>query len=98
MSSSKYYFINETANFKLNKVNNLIVDMNTKLSDLKPGDLVITAEIHRVIKVEDEEHITCVDVKPLCQACNPDPCGHEYIKELGWGQQSIAKIINKELK
>ena len=82
------------------------VQTDTKLSDLKVGDLVITAEIHRVthISTADEcgpydknkrTNIFVTNVKPQCGSCKSSKCKHERVMTVGWGQQCIQKIIEE---
>ena len=61
----------------------IIVKYPTRLKDLKVGDIVITAELHQVKKIERRNYITCTDIN------EPYP----YIKLLGWGQQGILKVV-----
>jgi hypothetical protein len=72
----------ETKRFRVS--DEIVVLGHTKLSDLKPGDLVMTAEIMEVIKVKSRGFITCT-----IMAGRNAPC----VKELGWGQQSVLKVI-----
>ena len=81
----------------------ILVKGDTKLSDLKVGDLVMTAEIGRITKIGSGSRryqdkgtktaIYVVDVKPRCSTCKQKPCNHERIMTIGWGQQECAKII-----
>jgi len=81
----------------------ILVKGDTKLSDLKVGDLVITAEIARIVKVDrgphgyydkgEKTYIHVVTVRPRCETCGKKKCVHEYIKTVGWGQQEIAKVL-----
>ncbi len=76
------------------KMKTILVNAKTRLKDLKEGDLVITAELHRVKKIEGRNCIEVVDVEPACSVCKPaSSCDHRFIKELGWGQHSIAKVV-----
>jgi hypothetical protein len=61
----------------------VVVLPHTKKSDLKPGDLVVTAEIMEVRKVMRKDFIECVNVG--------EQCG--FIKHVGWGQQGIMKVV-----
>ena len=77
----------------LNKT--LFVKTDTKSSDLTVGDLVITAEIHRVKEIRQDGSVEVVTVKPGCHYCDTNgfECEHSHIMEVGWGQLSVAKII-----
>lgn len=70
---------------KLVKIGKVItVKYPTRLKDLKVGDIVITAELHQIKKIENRNYITCTQIG------EPYP----YIKHLGWGQQGLLKIID----
>lgn len=70
---------------KLAKISKkIIVKYPTQLKDLKVGDIVITAELHQIKKIEGRNHIICTDIG------EPFP----YIKHLGWGQQGILKVLD----
>lgn len=90
------------------KMKTMRVLLNTRLKDIKVGDLVITAELHRVTainkpwyvgsktKKEDKTVISVVSVKPRCGFCRDKgkrKCCHEYMMEIGWGQHNIAKVL-----
>ena len=69
---------------KLAKISKkIIVKYPTYLKDLKVGDIVITAELHRIKKIEGRNFITCTSIG--------EP--HPYVKQTGWGQQGILKVI-----
>ncbi len=70
----------------------ILVDGDTRLKDLKVGDLVMTAEIHRVAKIKSKSSIVVTDYRPQCEVCGP-VCCHESIMNIGWGQHSIAKVL-----
>ena len=77
-------------------IKEIVVKGNTRLADLKEGDLVMTAEIHRVVSVNGINSIVVGQHTPRCRVCelqDKDECTHPYVKSLGWGQQSIAKIL-----
>ena len=74
---------------------------DTKVKDLKVGDLVMTGEIMRIVKIvpqrkryhqEGGTWLCCVIVKPRCSICRGKPCIHEFIKTIGCGQQCIQKV------
>ena len=77
----------------MSKMKKILVDGNTRLKDLRIGDLVMTAEIYRVDNVKNSDLIEVSEDKPQCEVCGPGRCAHQCIKTLGWGQQSIAKIL-----
>jgi len=87
------------------KSKTIIVKRDTKLKDLKVGDYVITGEIARVTKIGDrwrgyydkgvKTDIHVVTVLPQCGVCGKKKCLHEYIKSVGYGQQSILKVLSK---
>ena len=62
----------------------IVVKYPTHLKDLKVGDIVITAELHQIKKIEGRNHITCTEIG------EPYP----YIKHTGWGQQGLLKVIS----
>ena len=64
------------------------------LEGIKPGDLVITAEIHRVVKRfgSHKGSWAVVDVHPVCGTCKTRKCFHERIMHEGYGQQGIMKL------
>ena len=78
-----------------------LVQTDTKASDLKPGDLVVTAEIHRVEGPFDKgnpDDFLVTAVLPICPACKKVPCAHRHVMSAGrHGQQSILKIINPDV-
>jgi len=64
----------------------------TRLKDLKPGDVVITMEMHVVgkDKKREKDWIECTKfdhIKGKAKLC-------PYIAELGMGQQCVAKVLN----
>jgi hypothetical protein len=71
------------------------VKKNTTLKDLKVGDLVMTGELAVVRKINGRKWIKVTSIKPQCSCCKSRKCGHEYIKSVGWGQQSVLKVISK---
>ena len=78
----------------------ITIKADTKLSDLKVGDLVMTAEIHRITKIDkqckgERTDIRVVDVRPQCGTCGKHTCKHEHFMWLGWGQHKIAKILKR---
>jgi hypothetical protein len=87
----------------MSKRKTIKVLMDTKLSDLKVGDLVITAELHRVEAIGDPErgyydrggktNISVSQVKPQCGACKKQRCEHTRVMTVGWGQHCIAKVL-----
>ena len=78
-------------------VKKLLENFDTK-PNLKAGDLVLTAEIHRVVEVDwngNKNDIEVLHVFPECTTCkNPDECGHTAIKLLNrkGGQQVLMKL------
>jgi hypothetical protein len=68
---------------------------NTKVSDLKVGDLVITAEMHRVTGINSDGSVEVITVKPKCEYCVKHDCNcdHRHHMYVGWGQLGIAKVI-----
>ena len=77
-------------------VKTLLEKFDTK-PNLKAGDLVLTAEIHRVVEVHEHE-VEVVHVFPECRVCKKsghDECdGHTAIKDLNskGGQQVLMKL------
>ncbi len=61
----------------------ITVKYPTRLKDLKVGDIVITAELHQIRKIEGRNLITCTEIGEI----------YPYIKHIGWGQQGIMKVI-----
>lgn len=73
----------------------ITVKADTRLKDLKAGDLVMTAELMRVVKVRRGNRVDVVNVKPQCRVCGQG-CTHEFIRHIGWGQHGIVKVIERE--
>jgi len=61
---------------------------------IKRGDLLITAEIHRVKRVRKDGLLDVVTVSEECCACNGE-CQHERVMSRVWGQQGAMKIKTK---
>jgi hypothetical protein len=76
---------------KLNK-EGWILPKVAKLRDLKVGDIVATAEIFTVVKINDSTSIEVVELLPACYACKVGECGHVYVKEIGYGQQGLFLV------
>lgn len=71
------------------KVDSIIqVKYPTHLKDLKPGDIVITAELHEVKEIEGRDCISVTDIG------EPFP----HVMSLGWGQHCILKVIGGVIK
>ena len=70
----------------------MVVQLGTKLKDLKVGDLVTTAEVHRVVKVRDAEWIEVAPVLPQCSVCGKK-CLHTHVMHVGYGQQGVLKVL-----
>ncbi len=70
----------------------ILVKADTKLADIKEGDVVMTGELHEVVKI-DGNHLHVVQVRPRCETCGSRKCSHRYIKRVGWGQQSVQKVL-----
>lgn len=83
------------------KRNIIKIKANTKLSDLKVGDLVMTGELMRVEVVEkktkrNEFNIVVSHVRPRCGTCfGKRKCQHYCGKYVGWGQQGIQKVLSR---
>lgn len=68
-----------------------------KLAGFKNGDLVVTAEIHRITdrnwgrRHSNRRSMEVVTVWPECQSCYPQECQHKRIMSAGrsGGQQGI---------
>lgn len=83
------------------KTKKITVLANTRLKDLKVGDLVMTAEVMRVVQIFKPHErwesggwpLLVTDVKPQCSCCKSSKCGHESFKHLGWGQQGAVKVL-----
>jgi hypothetical protein len=75
------------------KTQTLLVKKNTKLKDIKVGDIVMTGELHVVREIRGKNWIAVTQLKPQCGCCKSKRCGHQYIKSIGWGQQSVLKVI-----
>ncbi|HUX01419.1 MAG TPA: hypothetical protein VMY35_10620 [Phycisphaerae bacterium] len=77
-----------------------LVQKVTRTADLKPGDLVITAEVHRVAGPHEEGNksdFRVADILPRCPTCKGRRCCHEHIMSAGrFGQQCILKIIDPD--
>lgn len=74
----------------------ITLKVDTELKDLKPGDLVMTAELHKVKKVRDEGWIEVVPVLPKCTLdCCKRECKHRHIMHIGYGQQGVLKVIRR---
>ena len=80
----------------MNMKKTIKVIMESKFEDIKKGDLVITGEIHRVVKVfnTEEKSFSVVTIKPKCDVCfkHKHKCNHQRVMSLGYGQQSFLKI------
>lgn len=85
-------------------IKTILVKADTELSDLKVGDLVMTAELHKIVKINNPGHskycvgrqetnFLVVDVLPHCDSCGRHQCKHEHFKWLGWGQHCLAKVL-----
>ena len=72
------------------------VKEDTKFEDISEGDLVITGEIHRVVKLFDSQDNSFLVkvVKPEC-SCLAKICKHTYSMKVGYGQNSFLKILEK---
>ena len=72
--------------------NVLQIQTITKLTDLKPGTVVITMEMHVVggDKKREKDWINCTEFDHEKGKAKPWP----YIKQLGMGQQCVAKVLN----
>jgi len=68
---------------------------NTKVSDLKVGDLVMTAEMHHVTGINSDGSVEVITVKPNCEYCVKHDCNcdHRHHMYVGWGKLGIAKVI-----
>ena len=70
----------------------LIVQTITRLADIKPGDIVVTMELHVVGEDYEmrKDWIRCTEFDHIKNEAKIWP----YIKTLGVGQQSVAKVLN----
>ena len=73
--------INDKPKAKIEKV--IQVKCPTHFKDIKVGDIVITAELHKIISIKNRNFIECTDVGGV----------HGCIKHLGWGQQGLLKVV-----
>jgi len=76
------------------------VRVNSSPQSLKKGDLVITFEIHKVVKKfngDEPNEFSVVGVLPGCTVlnCKKHGCGHEYIMKTGIGQRGITKLLKR---
>jgi hypothetical protein len=61
-------------------------------SGFKRGDLVVTAEIHRVHKVKPDGKMEVSTVYPVCEVCQKNgypECVHRHIVSPGPGQHGV---------
>jgi len=75
----------------------ITLNLDTKKKDLKPGDLVMTCQLMRVVKIVDSDSypLRCVDVRPQCGVCKKKTCAHECCKYAGYGQQGVLKVLRR---
>lgn len=63
---------------------------------IKPGDYVVTAEIHQVAKVEGKDFLHVNTVLPACQ-CGAKKCKHLRIMSARFGQQGVMKLKTEDV-
>lgn len=73
----------------------ITVKADTRLKDLKVGDLVMTAELMKVRHIRNRQYIAVTSVIPQCQTCGRN-CAHQWIKHTGWGQQGVVKVLERD--
>lgn len=79
---------------------------NFERTGINNGDLVITAEIHRVVDKDwSKKHLSAggdvevVTIWPECSVCAPKECCHSRIMRMGGayaGQQAVMKLAKKK--
>ena len=59
---------------------------------LHKGDLVVTAEIHRVIKKFGPGRYEVATIWPECGCCRKKECIHPRVMHVGPGQHGVMKL------